>query len=247
MSPVSNSDSHGTFTQASMSMSNRQFHPSTTLYLIEITSACRVKKPPSSAKLSTSSPRSLKSTFSAHRHDLKMPLQSQSSHSCVACARRKVKCDRLKPCSSCSRSQAACVYRPPVPSQRHRKRLNQRDLLSKIQELESILDTHGIPFDGLGNSWIPSHWEEKLVRSRTQASPDSMSSIETAAAAEAQALPSVGEDSAREVLLELEEQDGAAWLWSELPEIVSSPLPGYVCLLRTPKVENTANFASQTN
>ncbi|KAF3074184.1 Transcription factor vrtR1 [Trichoderma lentiforme] len=152
-----------------------------------------------------------------------MPPQSQSSHSCIACARRKVKCDRLKPCSSCSRSQAACVYRAPVPSQRHRKRLSRRDLLSKIQELEAILDNHGIPFDGLGNSWIPSHWEEKLVRSRTQASPDSMSSVETASAAETQPFPSVAEDSGQEVLLELEEQDGAAWLWSELPEILKTP------------------------
>ncbi|KAL5085903.1 hypothetical protein Trisim1_009816 [Trichoderma cf. simile WF8] len=152
-----------------------------------------------------------------------MPLQSQSSHSCVACARRKIKCDRLKPCSSCSRSKAACVYRAPVPSQRHRKRLTQRDLLSKIQELESILDSHGIPFDGLGNSWIPSHWEEKLVRSQTQASPDSMSSVETAAGAETHPLPSVGDDWSQEVLLELEEQDGAAWLWSELPEILKTP------------------------
>ncbi|KAL6695309.1 hypothetical protein J3F84DRAFT_394881 [Trichoderma pleuroticola] len=77
---------------------------------------------------------------------------------------------------------------------------------------------HGIPFDGLGNSWISSRWEEKLVRSRTQASPESMSSIETAVAAETHPLPSVGEDSGREMLLELGEQDGAAWLWSELPE-----------------------------
>ncbi|KAL7955385.1 hypothetical protein V8C34DRAFT_316468 [Trichoderma compactum] len=94
-----------------------------------------------------------------------------------------------------------------------------RDLLSKIQELESILDSHGIPFKGLGNSWIPSQWEEKLVRSREQPSPDSISSVETAVAAEAQPLPSAGEDSGRQVPLELEEHDGAAWLWSELPEI----------------------------
>jgi hypothetical protein len=73
-----------------------------------------------------------------------------------------------------------------------------------------------------------------------------MSSVETAAAAETQALPSVGENSAREMLVELGEQDGAAWLWSELPEIVRSSLPGYARLLRTFKVENTTNFASQT-
>lgn len=135
-----------------------------------------------------------------------------------------------------------------MPSQRHRKRLSQRDLLSKIQELESILDSHGIPFDGLGNSWISSQWEEKLVRSRTQPSPDSMSSVETAVAAETHPLPSIGEDSGQEVLLELEEQDGVAWLWSELPEIVRSSLHllDYARLLRTLKVENSTNFAFQT-
>ncbi|PTB61866.1 hypothetical protein BBK36DRAFT_1190142 [Trichoderma citrinoviride] len=105
---------------------------------------------------------------------------SERSYSCVACARRKVKCDKLKPCSSCSRSRAACIYRAPVPSQRHRRRLTQGDFLSKIQELESILDSHGIPFEALGNSWVRSHWEEKLVEGRqTQAIPEPTASIDT--------------------------------------------------------------------
>ncbi|KAL7905806.1 hypothetical protein GGI35DRAFT_471332 [Trichoderma velutinum] len=85
---------------------------------------------------------------------------------------------------------------------------------------EALNSAHGIPFEGLGNSWISSHWEEKLVRNRAQASPDSMSSVEAAVAAETHPVPSVGEDSGQEVLCELGEQDGAAWLWSELPEIV---------------------------
>ncbi|KAL7940937.1 hypothetical protein V8C42DRAFT_202963 [Trichoderma barbatum] len=72
-----------------------------------------------------------------------MPPQSQNSHSCVACARRKIECDTLTPCSSCSKSQAACIYKAPVPSQRRRTRLAQHDLSSKIQELESILHDHG--------------------------------------------------------------------------------------------------------
>lgn len=73
-----------------------------------------------------------------------------------------------------------------------------------------------------------------------------MSSVETAAAAETHPLPSAEEDSGQEVLLELGQQDGAAWLWSELPEIVRSSLPGYARLLRTLEAENTTNFASQT-
>ncbi|KAK2006296.1 hypothetical protein LZ32DRAFT_595856 [Colletotrichum eremochloae] len=108
-----------------------------------------------------------------------MPPPNQNS--CVACARRKVKCDKLSPCSSCSKMQSACIYRPPVPSQRHRRRLTQGDLLSKIQELESILHSHGIPFDPLGNSWIPSAWEDKFtMTSRTQASPGTSVELLTA-------------------------------------------------------------------
>ncbi|KAL7929532.1 hypothetical protein V8C35DRAFT_325101 [Trichoderma chlorosporum] len=149
---------------------------------------------------------------------------SQNSQSCVACARRKVKCDRLRPCTSCSKSRAACVYRAPVPSQRHRKRLTQHDLLSKIQELEAVLDSHGIPFEGLGNSWIRSPWEEKLVTSpQAQPSPESMSSAETSVVAETRPMPLVGESSDRDVLLELGEQDGAARLWSELPAVLKTP------------------------
>lgn len=156
--------------------------------------------------------------------------RSKNSYSCVACARRKVKCDRLKPCSSCSKSQAACIYRAPVPSQRHRKRLTQGELLSKIQELESALHSHGIPFDALGNSWIRSPWEEKLAGSpQGQASPESMSSVETAIAAEAHAAPQAVDDSSRDSNMLVGELDGAALLWSELSEVVRSSLGTRLC------------------
>ncbi|EHK51002.1 hypothetical protein TRIATDRAFT_210411 [Trichoderma atroviride IMI 206040] len=107
-------------------------------------------------------------------------MTSQSRYSCVTCARRKVKCDKLSPCSACSKSQVACIYRDPVPSQRYRKRVTQRDLLSKIQELETILHSNRIPFEALDNSWISSRWEERLAQSpQTQAR-----FIETAATTE---------------------------------------------------------------
>ncbi|KAL7787052.1 hypothetical protein V8C37DRAFT_419119 [Trichoderma ceciliae] len=153
-------------------------------------------------------------------------MPSRSQNSCVACARRKVKCDKLNPCSSCSKSRAACIYRAPVPSQRHRRRLTQGDLLSKIQELESLLHSHRIPFDALGDSWISSPWEEKLVR-RPQTQTGSVSSVETPTAAEApleapleaQAV----EDSSQGARHVLSGQDGAARLWSELSEVLKTP------------------------
>ncbi|KAH0490221.1 hypothetical protein TgHK011_001700 [Trichoderma gracile] len=149
----------------------------------------------------------------------------EHSYSCVACARRKVKCDRLEPCSSCSKSRAACVYRAPVPSQRHRRRLTQGDLLSRVRELESILDSHGIPFEALGNSWIRSSWEDKLVGgSETRTIPESTTSVATAAV-EAEAHPAAqdGLNSGQDALLAYGEQAGVARLWSDLPEALKTP------------------------
>lgn len=145
----------------------------------------------------------------------------QSRYSCVSCARRKVKCDKLSPCSTCSKSQVACIYRDPVPSQRYRKRVTQRDLLSKIQELETILHSNRIPFEALDNSWISSQWEERLVQSpQTQAG-----SIETATTAEIspQAQFAANLNQANDSLLD--EQAVAARLWSELPEVVRVLFP----------------------
>ncbi len=111
------------------------------------------------------------SDLSLH-HQCEAVMARPNQNSCVTCYRRKKRCDKLDPCSNCSRAQIACTYRAPAPSQRHRKRLTQGDLLSKIQELESLLHSHSIPFDPLGGSWIHSAWEEKLSESHgSQASP----------------------------------------------------------------------------
>ncbi|UKZ78140.1 hypothetical protein TrVFT333_005874 [Trichoderma virens FT-333] len=94
--------------------------------------------------------------------------------------------------------------------------------MSKIQELESILDSHGIPFEGLGTSWIRSHWEEKLATSpQNLANSESISSSETAITAEAYPIASGGDDSLqdRNVPLELGEQNGTAWLWQPDEEL----------------------------
>lgn len=140
----------------------------------------------------------------------------QSRYSCVTCARRKVKCDKLSPCSTCSKSQVACIYRDPVPSQRYRKRVSQRDLLSKIQELETILQSNRIPFEALDNSWISSQWEERLVQSpQTQSD-----SIESAATAEVSPRAPFVANLNHITDSLLDEEAVTARLWSELPETV---------------------------
>ncbi|KAL6894970.1 hypothetical protein GGI43DRAFT_124645 [Trichoderma evansii] len=143
----------------------------------------------------------------------------QSRYSCATCARRKVKCDKLSPCSSCSKSQVACIYRDPVPSQRYRKRVTQRDLLSKIQELETILHSNRIPFEALDNSWISSHWEERLAQSpQTQ-----IDFVETATRAEVSSQAQSAEDLSQSTSRFLGEHAVAARIWSELPEVLKTP------------------------
>lgn len=136
-----------------------------------------------------------------------------------------------------------------MPLQRHRRRLTQGDLLSKIQELESILDSHGITFEALGNSWIRSHWEDKLVGGpqTTQTIPEATASVKTTSVeAEVPSASQEEESSHPDVLLASGEQACAAWLWSSLPEVVRFPLLIYASLLRMLKAENPANLSTQT-
>ncbi|KAH8131207.1 hypothetical protein FP744_10000532 [Trichoderma asperellum] len=146
-------------------------------------------------------------------------MTSQSRFSCVTCARRKVRCDKLSPCSSCSKSQVACIYRDPAPSQRHRKRVTQRDLLAKIQELETILHSNRIPFEALDNSWISSHWEERLAQS-PQIEADS---VEAATTTEVSPQAQFGVNLSQSTHNPLGGLAVAARLWSELPEVLKTP------------------------
>ncbi|KAI0126938.1 fungal-specific transcription factor domain-containing protein [Xylariales sp. AK1849] len=66
--------------------------------------------------------------------------------SCTLCRSRKVKCDRLHPCSHCVRSGVDCVFPARKRMQRPRKTKNS-ELLNRISRLESIVGKVGI--DGL--------------------------------------------------------------------------------------------------
>ncbi|KAJ3494566.1 hypothetical protein NLG97_g4001 [Lecanicillium saksenae] len=69
--------------------------------------------------------------------------QRMMGYSCQACARRKVKCDKVVPeCGSCRKSSAECVYEAPPP--RGGKRLVTRDVLDKLARYERLLKQHGL-------------------------------------------------------------------------------------------------------
>jgi Fungal Zn(2)-Cys(6) binuclear cluster domain len=68
-------------------------------------------------------------------------------HSCLLCARRKIRCDKQDPkCSNCTKSQADCVYQAPPPPQRNRKRQADEELLARLNHYEELLRSHKIDF-----------------------------------------------------------------------------------------------------
>jgi hypothetical protein len=46
----------------------------------------------------------------------------EAKYSCVVCHRRKVKCDRLRPCTNCVRNAVDCDYKAPPPARRGKKK-----------------------------------------------------------------------------------------------------------------------------
>jgi hypothetical protein len=75
------------------------------------------------------------------------PAHTPHKHSCLLCARRKIKCDKQDPkCSNCTKSHADCIYQAPPPPQRHRKRQADEDLIARLNHYEELLRSHKIDF-----------------------------------------------------------------------------------------------------
>jgi|ERR1700722_15464407 len=70
--------------------------------------------------------------------------QTTHAYACLSCAHKKVKCDRLSPCRNCSKSGGECVYRPPRPPKRRRRRDIENELLAKLNRYEGMLKKLGV-------------------------------------------------------------------------------------------------------
>ncbi|KAF1815325.1 hypothetical protein P152DRAFT_455041 [Eremomyces bilateralis CBS 781.70] len=51
-----------------------------------------------------------------------------SKFSCILCNHRKVKCDRLSPCSNCQKAHSECIYRVPPPPRRRKRKIGDGSL-----------------------------------------------------------------------------------------------------------------------
>ena len=68
---------------------------------------------------------------------------------CVACQSRKVKCDRVFPCSNCVRLDLHCEQAKLQPPRARRRRFPERALLDRIRHYETLLRDNGVPFTPL--------------------------------------------------------------------------------------------------
>jgi hypothetical protein len=101
-------------------------------------------------------------------------------HSCLLCARRKIKCDKQDPkCSNCTKSHAECIYQAPPPPQRHRKRQADEELLSRLNHYEELLRSHKIDFKPNTNVWTPQSLQEAPLPKASPVSPKPIAILET--------------------------------------------------------------------
>lgn len=79
-----------------------------------------------------------------------------SPWSCFNCRRRKVRCDRLMPCTYCSKGNLDCAFPASgrMPTRRHdlipikSGREKQTELLGRIKRLESLVEDLSMQLDG---------------------------------------------------------------------------------------------------
>jgi len=68
-------------------------------------------------------------------------------YACVTCSRRKVRCDKKEPCSTCQKSGTQCVFRAPAPPQRRKRRAPETILLERLRRAEDLLKGLGVKVD----------------------------------------------------------------------------------------------------
>ncbi|CAG9983398.1 unnamed protein product [Clonostachys byssicola] len=95
--------------------------------------------------------------------------QIRHKFACSLCARRKVKCDKLDPCSNCIKVEAQCLYEVHPPP-RPRKRAADDELVARLAAYETLMRKHGIDFSHCATTWVPSGQEADS--GETEPSPD---------------------------------------------------------------------------
>lgn len=88
-------------------------------------------------------------------------------HSCLLCQRRKVRCDKQKPCGNCVKANAECTVVPLRPrGKRNTPKPRGRDLAERLKKYEELMTRHGLDFESLidqGNPGAPGLPQNKVA------------------------------------------------------------------------------------
>lgn len=71
-------------------------------------------------------------------------MPNRPNYSCIRCANRKVKCDRQRPCSACTKRNVECVFNASQPPRKRQRRVKDQTLTDRLRLYETLLQEQGI-------------------------------------------------------------------------------------------------------
>lgn len=80
---------------------------------------------------------------------------------CSLCARRKVKCDKGEPCSSCVKARASCVYESLSTARRPRRKALDEELQARLTRYEELMQKHNVDFTPYVHAWVTCDFDGK--------------------------------------------------------------------------------------
>ncbi|KAF2025879.1 hypothetical protein EK21DRAFT_75330 [Setomelanomma holmii] len=69
---------------------------------------------------------------------------SRPMFACIRCAERKVRCDRQRPCSACTKHNKECIFSPTKQPRKRNRRIKVQSLVDQLGHYESLLQKNGI-------------------------------------------------------------------------------------------------------
>ncbi len=94
--------------------------------------------------------------------------------SCFACYARKIRCDRVEPCSSCTKNKIRCIYPAPDkdPSNLTSRRHLLAEIVGRLDRIESKIMGSGTGslIEETSLALVPKHVEKRVSRQYTHES-----------------------------------------------------------------------------
>ena len=103
---------------------------------------------PESNNATSHSPRSPPSQANQNTTNGGAPGPRLNPRSCVTCRKRKVRCDKIDPCTNCQKAGIECVFPQPGRAPRRSKKPADVELLARLKRLEGVVQKLGKGVDG---------------------------------------------------------------------------------------------------